>query len=278
VQYDLGSHRFTTILPGSRADYSTYSRDGQWIAYVAIPDGVLWRVKSDGSQRSPVTSSPINPASPAWSPDAKQIAFVNRSATCDNKVYLVSAEGGTPRDLFPDECGQFDPAWSPDGKSLAFARAGTLPSGASTATTIQFLDLTTNRLSTLTGSQGMRAPSWSPDGKFIAAMSEDYHHLQLFDVGMQKWVELAQGTVLNGALRWSRDGAFLYFQDLLAPHEAVYKVQLGNHRREEVVNFEAFIQAGVPRCALDDVAPDGSLVVTLQRNNADVYSLELSRP
>src|SRR5215469_4483039 len=276
VSYERGSRQFTPVLPGSRADYATYSRDGEWIAYVTIPDSVLWRIKRDGSLRSPITSPPIRATSPAWSPDAKQIAFVNGSPTCENKVYLVSAEGGTPRELFPNECGQFHPSWSPDGKFLTFARR--LPSGASMATTIQLLDLATHRLSTLAGSQGMVAPSWSPDGRFIAAVTDDGHHLLVLDVGAQKWTELAQGTLINGRLGWSRDGDFLYFQDLLATNEAIYRIRLSNHRREDVVNCEGFIRAGVPRCSLTDLAPDGSLVVTLQRNNADIYRLDLSLP
>lgn len=276
VSYDQGSRRFTTILPGSRAEYATYSRDGEWIAYVTIPDASLWKVKRDGSVRTPITSAPFHATFPTWSPDGKQIAFVNHTTACENKVYLVSAGGGTPRELFPHECGQFDPSWSPDGKSVAVARIQVVSSGASAAT-IQIVDVASSQVATLPGSQGMRAPVWSPDGRLIAAVTEDLHHALVFDTRTQKWNEIAQGNLFNGALRWSRDGRFVYIQDLLGRNQAVDRIRLSDHRREEVVNFEAFIRAGLPRCALADIAPDGSLIATLLRNHADIYALDLSR-
>ncbi len=112
----------------------------------------------------------------------------------------------------------------------------------------------------------------------MAAMAEDYHRLMLFDVRAKKWTQLSPGVLLNGALKWSRDGTFLYFQDLLAPNQAVYRVRLRDRKREEVVNFESYIRAGVPRCAFVDLAPDGSLIVSLLRNHADIYALDLDIP
>jgi DNA-binding winged helix-turn-helix (wHTH) protein/Tol biopolymer transport system component len=277
VRYIQRSHQFTPFVPGGRAEFSNYSRDGQQIAYSTM-DGILWRTNQDGTTRSPLTASPTHATHPTWSTDAKQIAFVNHLPNCENKVYVVSAEGGSPRELFPNECEQFDPAWSPDGKFLGFARAKLLPTGGFAPSTIELLDLATNQVSTLAGSQGMRAPSWSPDGRYIAAMTEDYHKLMLFDVRSEKWVELSPGTSIAGFLRWSRNGAFLYFQDLLAPNEAVYRIRIRDNKREEVANFETFIRSGVPRCAFIDLAPDGSLVVTLLRNHADIYALDLALP
>ena len=278
VSYDIKSGQFTTILPGMGADYAKYSRDGQWIAYIAIPDGALWRVSRKGSARNRVTPSSIHADSPTWSPDGTKIAFLNRkSPNCASELYLSSAEGGSPRQLFPNECEQIDPAWSPDGELLTFVRKKILPSGSSDPTIIEMLDLATNRLSTLVGSQGLRGPSWSPDGKLIAATTDDLHRVMLFDVRTQKWTNLSQGTLLNaGVLKWSRDGHYLYFQDLLAPNEPIYRVRISDHRREEMVSFGNFIRAGVPRCAFVDLAPDGSPIATLLRNHADIYALDLS--
>ena len=140
------------------------------------------------------------------------------------------------------------------------------------------LDLTDNQRKMIPGSEGMRGPSWSPDGRFLAAVTEDLHQLMLYDVEKQTWTKLFDGTLLNGWLTWSRDGDFLYFQDLLAPNQPVYRVRRGSHNREEVVNFESLIRAGVPRCAFIGLGPDGSILVTLLKSQADIFSLDVSLP
>ena len=278
VSYSQKSHQFSPLLADKHAVFVTYSEGGEWVAYIAPPDGVLWRAKLDGSSRIPLAPRSLAAASAVWSPDAKQVAFVHRSLACENKVYLVSAEGGTPRDLFPNECQHLDPTWLPDGKHLAFVRADTLPSGTAAPARIEVLNLTDNQRKTIPGSEGMRGPSWSPDGRFLAAVTEDLHHLMLYDVEGQTWTKLFDGTLLNGWLTWSHDGAFLYFQDLLAPNQPVYRVRRGSHSREEVVNFESLIRTGVPRCAFIGLAPDGSILVTLLKSQADIFALDVSLP
>jgi len=275
ITYDPRSKQSVVLLPGARAEQSNYSLDGEWLTYVTSLDNVVWRAKSDGSLRRPLTSSPIQATQPVWSPDKKWIAFVNHSVECENKVFFVSSEGGAPQELFPNDCEQYDPAWSPDGKYLGFARSEKLTSGRSSPSTIELLDLTTHQLSKLLGSDGLRSPSWSPDGRLIAAMSEDYKRLMLFDVRAGNWTEIAQGSSIGGFLRWSRDGSFLYFQDLRAPSEPVYRIRLSDRTREEVSNFASLINSGIPRCAFVDLAPDGNLVTTLLRNHADIYALSL---
>jgi hypothetical protein len=49
-----------------------------------------------------------------------QIAFTAALPGRPWKVHLVSAEGGTPQQLMPDERHEFDPGWSSDGNMLVF--------------------------------------------------------------------------------------------------------------------------------------------------------------
>jgi len=183
-----------------------------------------------------------------------------------------------PRALFPNECQQFDPNWTPDGNFLTFASEVTLPSGISAPSRIEMLDLANNRRSTVPGSEGMREPSWSPDGQFLAAVTEDMHRVMLFKVANKKWTELSRGTLFNGTLFWSHDGQYLYFQDLMAPNEPLYRLRVAGGHREQVLNFESYIRAGISRCSFVGVHPDGSFIMSLLRNHADVYALEMSGP
>jgi Tol biopolymer transport system component len=43
--YETKSKQFMPYLSGISADTVDFSKDGQWITYVAVPDGTLWRSK-----------------------------------------------------------------------------------------------------------------------------------------------------------------------------------------------------------------------------------------
>ncbi len=81
VRYDSASRQFVPLLDGISASDVSFSRDGQWIAYVTLPGYELWRSRVDGSDRLQLISSSGNTLSqlPRWSPDGKQIAFISES-------------------------------------------------------------------------------------------------------------------------------------------------------------------------------------------------------
>jgi hypothetical protein len=161
---------------------------------------------------------------------------------------------------------------------LAFDQEEKSASRTSGAVTIQVLNMATNQLSLLPGSQGKIDPSWSPDGHFLAALSEDGHKLMLFDLRTQSWSQLAEGNFIGGPLSWSGDSKFLYFQDLLAPNQPVNRLRMDNRVIERVASFEVFLQGGIPRCGFQGLTPDGALVVALLRNHADIYALDVELP
>jgi DNA-binding winged helix-turn-helix (wHTH) protein/dipeptidyl aminopeptidase/acylaminoacyl peptidase len=75
VRYDAKVRRFASYLTGISADGASFSKDGQWVAYVRVPEGTLWRSKVDGSEQLQLTYSPMNAGNPRWTPDGKEIAF-----------------------------------------------------------------------------------------------------------------------------------------------------------------------------------------------------------
>ena len=112
-------------FPSSPAcrDELEYSRDGKWVVYVSVPEGSLVKAAADGSQHLPLTSSPLTPNMPHWSPDGSQIAFTGETPGKPPRIYVVSSDGGPVRQVTNGESGKYgddDPSWSPDGASLAF--------------------------------------------------------------------------------------------------------------------------------------------------------------
>jgi Tol biopolymer transport system component len=206
VRRDPKSQQYLPYLSGISANLLAFSKDGQWVAYRSVPDGALWRSKVDGTERLKLTSSPMDIVGPRWSPDGKQIAFSSTMPGKPEHIYVVAADGGAPKEVTNGERDEW-PNWSQDGNSLFFGNEPISIAENPVASICQ-LNLKTNQLTTLTGSEGKRFPRLSPDDSYIAALS-NANHLLLFDLKAQHWTELTQIPVEHPA--WSHDGQYVYF-------------------------------------------------------------------
>jgi serine/threonine protein kinase/Tol biopolymer transport system component len=270
TRYNLKSGRFESYLGGISAEHVSFSKDGQWVAYVCFPEGTLWRSKMDGSERLQLTYAPSQALLPRWSRDGKTILFYDLGTNKPSKIYEVSLEGGSPRPLMPDNPDpQTDPNWSPDGSKIVFAgRVG------DAASSIRVFDLATRQVSTLPGSQGMYSPRWSPDGRYILALSADSKRLLLFDFQTQQWTELAQGSM--GWPEWSKDGQYLQAYDGSGTG-AIIRIRLSDHKTERVVDLKNFATVGFYESWFA-VAPDDSPIMLRNAGTQDVYALDWEEP
>lgn len=169
VKYDSVSKRFLSLLPGVSGTDLDFSQDGKWVAYVAVPEGTLWRSRADGSDRLRLSDPPLQAALPHWSPDGKQIVYMSVESGKTWKILVVPTSGGSPQQLIGEDRNQVDPGWSPDGKQIVFGEEWSANNPV-----IQILDLNTHQISTIPGSERLFSPRWSPDGRYIAALSVDF--------------------------------------------------------------------------------------------------------
>src|SRR5205807_9594295 len=51
VRYESKSAQFTPYLSGISAEGVSFSRNGEWVAYIADPEGTLWRSRLDGTEK-----------------------------------------------------------------------------------------------------------------------------------------------------------------------------------------------------------------------------------
>ena len=264
------SGRFTPFLSGISAEDVAFSKDGQWVAYVSYPEGILWRSKPDGTEKVQLSYPPLFAGTPRWSPDGKQIAFGDYSVGKLPRIYLVSAEGGSPRQLLAkDPEPQRDPTWSPGGDKILFSGRE-----ADSNPAIRVLDLNTHQVSTLPGSRSLYSGRWSPDDRYIVAMPMDSLSLVLFDLRTQKWSQLTK--VRAGFLNWSRNGQYVYFLRWLV-NPAVMRIRITDGRVEQVSDLTNLPTIGNLGPWLG-LGPDDSPLVLKDTGTQDIYALDWEEP
>ena len=274
ARYDSKSRQFAPFLPGLSAEGLDFSRDGKWVVYVTFPEGTLWRSKVDGSERLQLTYSSMVAGLPSWAPDGKRIAFVGIEQGRPMKIYIISADGGTPQQAIPGDQNEANPIWSPGETLLAFSD---VPWAAGSSTVaVHVLDLRSQRVSTLPGSDGLFSPAWSPDGRYIVAQPVDQQKLFLFDTKSQKWTQLVD--LPAAYFSWSRDGKFVYFDVLTTNEPAIYRVRVADRKVERVVSMKGFRRAAGQFGAWMGLAPGDSPLVLRDAGVQEIYALDVDLP
>jgi serine/threonine protein kinase/Tol biopolymer transport system component len=273
VRYDSRSQQFLPFLAGISVDQIDFSPDGQWVSYVTVPEGNLWRSRVDGSERLQLTNPPLVAVLPRWSPDGKEIVFSAGQLGKPWKMFLVSAEGGAVQELLSENRGEMDPSWSPDGKQIAFGRMA-----YDVDKDINLLDLQTRHLSVLPGSQNTFSPRWSPDGRFLAAISGDSQKLLLFDFKTQKWTNWLSEPNAVGFPAWSRDGKYLYFDSTFSNNLSYRRLKVGETKAEQVVSLKNLRRYFSVFGGWSGLGPDGAPLFVRDISTQEIYALDVQLP
>jgi len=276
VHYDAASKQFVPYLGGISASDVTFSRDGKWAAYVAVPGNTLWRSRVDGSERLQLTYPPMTAALPVWSPDGSQVAYIAGQAGKPWKIFLVSAQAGSPEELLPENIGEIDATWSADGSQLAFGRLSWTNTGT---VNIQLVDMKTRQASTLPGSTGLFSPRWSPDGRYLAALSvEGSKKLMLYDFRSQKWSEWLTEANNVSYPSWSADSRYIYYDNLATDNPKCSRVKVGESHSEEVFSLNSLRRYLGPWGTWGGTAPDDSRLFVRDASTQDIYALDVDFP
>jgi DNA-binding winged helix-turn-helix (wHTH) protein/Tol biopolymer transport system component len=271
-RFDRRTAQFVPYLGGISADFVDFSRDGKWVAYVAYPEGTLWRSRIDGSERLQLTVAPMEVTVPRWSPDGSQIAFYVIGGAKQQRLYLIGADGGKPKAASSLDGGEMSAHWSPDGASVLYSDFPFF-SATPAKVAVHRLDLKTQKIETLPGSEGYFAPTWSPDGRYATAKALGGQRIMIFDFKTNEWSELTKGA---GLQKWSRDGNYLYYLRY-GPDSAVMRVRIRDREVEEVAGLRGIRQAG-RLAGLDfGLTPDGDPLVLRDVGTQEIYSLDWAR-
>jgi dipeptidyl aminopeptidase/acylaminoacyl peptidase len=276
VRYAGKSQQFSTYLPGISAGEAEISRDGQWITYVSHPEHTLWSSKLNGSSRVHLTFAPLEAHLPRWSPDGTRIAFMGLRPGRPWKIFVVSAQGGTPQELTSEDRNEGDPTWTPQGDSIIFGAMPWLEYGTSSGSSIRVVDLQTSSISDVTGSEGLFSPRCSPDGRYIAAFSADSTRLMLYDFKTRKWSQLAQG--LFAFENWSLDGKYLYAENYLDKSDDFVRVSVADGKVERLFSLKEVPRGFDPWESWVGLGPDDTPLLMRDKSTQEIYRLDLDLP
>lgn len=282
LRYDRGSRQFVPYAGGLSADHVAFSRDGQWMAYVEFPEGILVCSRVDGSDRRQLTFPPMRVYNPQWSPDGLQLAIqASAEAGAPNKIYLVSRDGGMPVLAAPERRDrQVYPSWSPEGNSILFSSFD--ENGSNPA--LWILDLKVGRASSLPGTAGLWNGQLSPDGRHVVALQgrvQDGHQkLMLYDKLSHNARTVAEDADYP---HWSTDGKYVYFRTpyfsrFLIKNRGVYRWRASTNTVETVVPDPPEFRLKGVFGVWSGVTPDGAPLVVKDLSNYDVYRLDLDLP
>ena len=111
-----------------------------------------------------ITENPGAEASPCWSPDDSQICYVSDEGGTRPTLYLVPANGGSPKRLLKLPLESVSPDWSPVSNKICFSM------NLKGHYTIAIVDMNSGVLEpdVLISAEGdWESPSWAADGRHI---------------------------------------------------------------------------------------------------------------
>lgn len=277
LQDDPDAGEAESDAAGSEADIPEFEIEGgNREVYVAD-------LTSEREQR--LTDSPAMNASPAWSPDGEQIAWVQIDGDGEREagLYVANADGSDVQ-LVTTPARPLGVDWHPDGDRIAFVSSHETDSGWDEVHTVN-VDGSDRQQVTFweeipTEQQyyGSTYPVWSPDGDQLAVVvdqldefaqihvldfTSDEPAIQLTDIPDQQ----------KGSPTWSPDGTQIAFH--ATPHETPYpqiflaSIESGEAERLDIEEDVVFLEP--------DWSPDGERIALSVA--ADVGpQIEIMRP
>lgn len=189
-----------------------------------------------------LTTGNYDEASPTWSPDGSQIAFVsNRTIDPDRNentdIYLIDAKTGSLMKQLTTWTGADNsPQWSPDGKQIAYLRS------TSDANYIMYdqpvLAVIAKeggepKLLSLNIDRPVNNPRWSKDGQSIAALITDNRerYVAIFSVNNGQMTKLAAGQRSYGSVETVKENNWLVTMSEPQLPTEIYALENGKPRR-----------------------------------------------
>ncbi len=156
-----GKRRVLANFKGSNSA-PAWAPDGKSLAIALSRDGgtQIFILDAKGGEPRHITQSPSIDTEPVFSPDGASVYFVSDRGGSP-QIYRVPVSGGAAQRVTFSGTYNVSPALSPDGRWLTFVSRG--PNGYR----VQLMDLTSDKVTSLTESSQDEKPSFAPNSKLI---------------------------------------------------------------------------------------------------------------
>ena len=211
-----------------------------WLAISSEPNGVfdfesgnsdIYLIRTDGSERTQLTTAPGNDFTPAWSPDGRQLVF-RTTRDSNDEIYIMNADGSgqtsLSRSLTTEER---SPEWGPDGQRIALAslQGEILDVFILSVNPTKLNDNQTDWIN-LTGNSlgGDEYPAWSPDGTKIAFQSyrDGNWEIYVMNTDGSEQTRLTDNPGEDTLPAWSPDSSGLVFNSATVGYTDIYVINV----------------------------------------------------
>lgn len=246
------------------------SPDGSRIAIERRdPDGeiVIWDVAR--ARLSPLTTTPGNESSPAWTPDGERVTF--HSEREPQGIFWTRADGTGPVERLLSGAGAWPFSWSRDGQRLVVGTGGALAArdaAMDVAVTGTAGDATVEPLVATVSDE--RNAEISPDGRWLAYESSQSGRPEIYarpfpDPSDGRW---AVSTAGGRQPVWSPDGDSLFYA---TPDGTIVRVEVDGSDAltigEPTALFSGPYALGWAGRSFD-VSPDGERLLMIRHDEA----------
>ncbi len=277
-----GATTQVTRLTESPGDI-TWAPDGKAIAFrMMVPNEGGWPAERQIAQ--------FRPRGASWTASPRVVEKLNyrrdgTGFTSDGtqQIFIVPAEGGTPRQITSGEWSAGAPAFTPDGRTIVFSSGPRVEEADYQwrESEIYAVDVATGKIRQLTARKGPdNAPAVSPDGKLVAYTGYDWSTDTWVDSKLYMMnVDGSNPRVLTpeldrspGGLIWASDGSGIYFQVNSEGSSNLWFASIDGKVRQ--------VTQGKHMLSVADIGTGGIAVGTLTspKDPSDIISFDLRRP
>lgn len=260
-----------------------WSPDGKWIAFrMLVPANNNWPIEGK--------LAPYKPKGAKWTEPPRVVQKLNYRrdrigflGDGTQHLFIVPADGGTPRQITTGDHDAGAPQWMPDGRTIVFSSAPRVEDSEYLwrQSDIYALDINTGAIRQLTTRDGPDSnPRVSPNGRWIAYTGYDNSDDTWIETKL--YVMASDGTghrLLTGDLdrsvqnlKWAPDNSGIYFDVQSEGSQNLYFASLNGSVRQ--------VTEGTHMLAVDMIGENGLAVGTRTspQEPGDIVTFNVRRP